>query len=111
MDCVFCKIANGEIPTTKLYEDEDAIAFADLAPQAPVHLLLIPRKHIVSLAHMEPGDERLIGHLHAVAKGLAEKRGLKGFRTVINTGEDGGQTVQHVHVHLLAGRSLQWPPG
>ncbi len=111
MDCVFCKIAAGEIPAKRLYEDDHAVAFADLEPQAPVHVLLIPRKHIVSLAHMSPGDEQLIGHLHAVAKSLAEERRLDGYRTVINTGADGGQTVQHVHLHLLGGRSLKWPPG
>jgi histidine triad (HIT) family protein len=112
MDCLFCKIAAGEIPAQKLYEDDDAVVFADIHPQAPVHVLLIPRKHIASLAHLSPGDERLLGHLHAVAKKIAEERGLsKGFRTVMNTGEEGGQTVDHLHLHLLGGRTMHWPPG
>jgi histidine triad (HIT) family protein len=112
MDCLFCKIASGEIRAQKLYEDDDAVAFADIHPQAPVHVLLIPRKHIASLAHLSPGDERLLGHLHAVAKKIAEDKGLaNGFRTVMNTGEDGGQTVDHMHLHLLGGRAMHWPPG
>jgi histidine triad (HIT) family protein len=112
MDCLFCKIAGGEIPAKRLYEDDDAVVFADLHPQAPVHVLVIPRKHIPSLAHLSLGDEQLIGHLHAVAKKVAEAQGLSnGFRTVMNTGSDGGQTVDHVHLHLLGGRSMHWPPG
>jgi histidine triad (HIT) family protein len=111
MDCLFCRIAAGEIPVQKLYEDDDAVAFADIQPQAPIHLLLIPRKHIASLAHLSAGDERLIGHLHVVAKKLAEEKALDGFRTVMNTGADGGQTVQHLHMHLLGGRPMHWPPG
>lgn len=111
MDCLFCRIAAGEIPAQKLYEDEDAVAFQDIQPQAPLHVVLIPRKHIQSLAHLSPGDERLIGHLHAVAKRLAEDKGVDGFRTVMNTGSDGGQTVQHMHLHLLGGRAMHWPPG
>jgi histidine triad (HIT) family protein len=111
MDCLFCRIAAGEIPAQKLYEDEDAIAFQDIQPQAPVHVVLIPRKHIASLAHLSPGDERLIGHMHVVAKKLAEEKGLDGFRTVVNTGNDGGQTIHHLHMHLLGGRPMHWPPG
>ena len=112
MPCLFCQIASGAIPVTRLYENEHVLAFPDLHPQAPVHVLLIPRKHIPSLAHLSPGDERLVGHLHAVAKKIAEEKGLaKGFRTVMNTGEDGGQTIDHVHLHLLGGRAMHWPPG
>ena len=112
MDCVFCKIAAGDIPAKKLYEDEHALAFADLDPQAPVHILLIPRKHIQSLAHLAPGDEAVLGHLLVVAKQVAEDTGLhNGFRTVMNTGSDGGQTVGHLHVHVLGGRAFGWPPG
>ena len=112
MDCVFCKIAAGEIPAKKLYEDEHALAFADLNPQAPVHLLLIPRRHIESLAHLAPEDEPVLGHLLVVAKQVAEDTGLhNGFRTVMNTGSDGGQTVGHLHLHVLGGRALGWPPG
>ena len=112
MDCLFCKVAAGEIPAQKFYEDADALAFADIHPQAPVHVLLIPRKHIASLAHLTAEDEHLLGHLHAVAKKIAEEKGLtKGFRTVMNTGDDGGQTVAHLHLHLLGGRAMHWPPG
>jgi histidine triad (HIT) family protein len=112
MDCLFCRIAAGEIPANKLYEDDRAVAIADIAPQAPVHVLLIPRKHIQSLAHLLPGDEQIVGHLHALAGKLAEVKGLvNGYRTVINTGEAGGQTVAHLHLHLMGGRSMSWPPG
>ncbi len=112
MDCLFCKIAAGEIPAKKLYEDDTAVAFADIEPQAPVHILMIPRKHIPSLAHLAPGEEQIVGHLHAVANRLALEKGLeKGFRTVMNTGQHGGQTVAHLHLHLLGGRSMGWPPG
>jgi len=109
---IFARILRGELPCKKVYEDAFALAFHDIHPQAPVHVLLIPRKHIPSLAHLSPGDERLVGHLHAVAKKIAEEKGLaKGFRTVMNTGEDGGQTIDHVHLHLLGGRAMHWPPG
>src|SRR6185437_6069776 len=112
MDCLFCKIAAGEIPVQKLYEDDDAVVFADVRTQAPVHVLLNPRKHIASLAHLSPGDERIVGHLHKVAKTIAEEKALSsGFRTVMNTGPDGGQTVDHLHLHLLGGRAMHWPPG
>ena len=112
MDCLFCKIAAGEIPAEKLYEDDDAVVFADIHPQAPVHVLLIPRKHIASLAHLSPGDERLLGHLHAVAKKIAEEKGLKkGFRTVMNTGERWWTDGRSLHLHLLGGRTMHWPPG
>jgi histidine triad (HIT) family protein len=114
MDCIFCKIAAGEIPTKKLYEDEHAIAFSDLNPQAPVHSLIIPRRHIASLAEMESNDQdkSLIGHLHGIASQLARQQNLsKGYRIVINVGEDAGQTVGHLHVHLIGGRRMHWPPG
>ncbi len=112
MDCLFCRIVAGEIPAKKLYEDDKAIAFADIAPQAPVHTLLVPRKHIQSLAHLAPGDEQIVGHLHAIAGKLAAEKGLhNGYRTVINTGEEGGQTVAHLHLHLMGGRPMTWPPG
>lgn len=113
-DCIFCKIASGEIPAKKLYEDEDAIAFADIDPKAPVHTLIIPRKHIASLAEVEdtPEGKHLLGHLHSVANRLAQQQGLgNGYRIVINTGPDGGQTVGHLHLHLLGGRQMHWPPG
>jgi histidine triad (HIT) family protein len=112
MSCIFCKIVQGEIPATILYEDDRAMAFADLNPQAPVHLLVIPREHIESLAQMEESQSTLVGHLHWVAAKLAKQHGLhNGFRTVMNTGSDGGQTVFHLHVHVLGGRQMHWPPG
>lgn len=114
MDCIFCKIAAGEIPAKKLYEDEHALAFADINPQAPVHVLIIPKRHISSLAEVDStdADKFLIGHLHIVARQLARQQTLsKGYRITINTGPDGGQTVDHLHLHLLGGRQMHWPPG
>jgi histidine triad (HIT) family protein len=112
MDCIFCKIIAGTIPSKKVYEDDRAYAFADIDPKAPVHLLIIPKKHIPSLADIDADDSPLLGHLHAIAKKLAAEQNLSnGFRTVINTGPDGGQTVSHLHMHLLGGRHMHWPPG
>ncbi|WP_263356355.1 histidine triad nucleotide-binding protein [Acidicapsa ligni] len=112
MNCLFCKIIDGSIPSTKVYSDEQCYAFADIAPQAPVHVLVVPRKHIASLLEITGEDPALVGHLHWVAAEIAREKGLtRGYRTVINTGEDGGQTVDHLHVHLLGGRSMAWPPG
>jgi histidine triad (HIT) family protein len=112
MPCLFCKIVAGEIPSKKIFEDELAYAFRDINPQAPTHVLIVPRKHIASLAETGVEDQALLGHLHLVAARIAGSEGLaKGFRTVINTGADGGQTVDHLHVHLLGGRPMSWPPG
>ena len=112
VDCLFCKIIAGTIPSSKVYEDEQTYAFADINPQAPTHVLIVPRKHIASLDHAAPEDIATLGHLHTVAADIARGQGLaNGYRTVINTGEDGGQTVDHLHVHLLGGRALYWPPG
>ncbi len=112
MPCLFCKILAGEIPSKKVFEDDLAYAFRDINPQAPTHILVVPRKHIASLAETEAADRDLIGYLHLVAARIADSEGLsKGYRTVINTGPDGGQTVDHLHVHLLGGRSMVWPPG
>ncbi len=112
VDCLFCKIVAGEIPAQKLYEDDACIAFADIHPQAPVHMLVIPRRHIGSLAHAERTDEPLLGHLLSVAAELAKRQQLaKGFRVVLNIGEQGGQTVDHLHLHVLGGRAMHWPPG
>src|SRR5258708_2914745 len=114
MDCLFCKIVAGSIPANKVYEDEHAVAFRDINPQAPVHVLIVPKKHIAGLSDLRGHDEEklLLGHLHAIASDLAREHKLdKGYRTVINTGEDGGQTVFHIHVHLLGGRAMHWPPG
>ncbi len=114
MDCIFCKIAAGEIPAQKIYEDEHAVAFADINPKAPTHTLIIPKRHIASLAEVgnsEP-EKILVGHLHSVASQLAQQQNLdKGYRIVINTGPDGGQTVDHLHLHLMGGRQMHWPPG
>jgi histidine triad (HIT) family protein len=112
MPCLFCKIIAGEIPSKKVFEDDLTYAFKDINPQAPTHVLVVPRKHIASLAEAGAEDQDLIGYLHLVAGKIARDEGLsKGFRTVINTGSDGGQTVDHLHVHLLGGRPMSWPPG
>jgi histidine triad (HIT) family protein len=112
MSCLFCKIASGEIPSTPVYQDERVYAFADINPKAPVHMLIVPREHISSLAETTPEQNALLGHLFSVAAEIARKNGLsKGYRVVVNTGEDGGQTVDHLHLHLLGGRRLTWPPG
>jgi histidine triad (HIT) family protein len=112
MACLFCRIIAGEIPSKMVFEDEVTYAFRDINPQAPTHVLVVPRKHIASLAEATADDEGLLGYLHLIAARIADSEGLgNGFRTVINTGPDGGQTVDHVHVHLLGGRSMHWPPG
>lgn len=112
MSCLFCRILQGEIPSRAVYSDERCYAFADIQPQAPVHLLIIPRQHIDSLANATATDMELLGYLTAKAAELARELSLDhGYRVVINTGDDGGQTVHHLHLHLLGGRSLKWPPG
>ncbi|MFO3716978.1 histidine triad nucleotide-binding protein [Anaerococcus sp. ENR1011] len=111
MDCVFCKIAAGEIPSDKIYEDEDIIAFNDLDPQAPIHFLVIPKKHITSLAQVEESDSALIGRIMLAIQKLAAENNLESYRVVTNIGEDGGQTVPHLHFHVLGGRAFHWPPG
>ena len=112
-DCIFCKIVAGSIPAAKIYEDDRAVVFRDINPQAPTHALVIPRAHVASLDEATEGDEALLGHLLLVAARVARDEGLaeSGYRTVVNTGPGAGQTVFHVHVHLLGGRSLTWPPG
>jgi len=112
-NCIFCKIASGEIPAKRIGESAQAIAFADLNPQAPTHLLIIPRQHLASLAHAADADTALLGELLTFARTAAAALGVaeRGYRLVINTGHDGGQTVHHLHVHLLAGRQMSWPPG
>jgi histidine triad (HIT) family protein len=112
MSCIFCKIVDGSIPSKAVYEDELCYAFADLHPQAPVHVLVAPREHIASIDETDQTDGALLGHLLWAATEVARSKGLtKGYRLVVNTGEDGGQTVEHLHVHLLGGRPLAWPPG
>lgn len=112
-DCLFCGIIEKKIPGKIVYEDERAIAFEDVNPQAPVHLLVIPRKHISSLSTMQPEDGAILAHLFSVVSRLAREKGIveDGYRTVINSGRGAGQTVFHLHVHLLSGRPFQWPPG
>ena len=112
-NCLFCKIAAGEIPSTRVYSDELIVAFRDISPAAPQHILLIPRQHIQSVAALSAQDGELMGHLMLTAKKIAEDEGIaeSGYRCVLNTGKDGGQTVAHLHLHLLAGRQMTWPPG
>ncbi len=110
--CIFCRIAGGEIPAQIVFQDEELVVFRDLAPKAPTHLLIIPRRHVASLAETGPEDRELLGKLLQRAVETARQEGLeKGFRTVINTGPDGGQTVGHLHLHVVGGRQMTWPPG
>lgn len=112
-DCIFCKIAAGEIPADKLHDDGDVLVFRDINPEAPVHLLVIPRRHIPTLNDLNETDAALIGRLYLAGKQVATELGVaeSGYRTVINCNRDAGQIVFHVHMHLLAGRELGWPPG
>lgn len=111
-DCIFCKIAAKEIPSKAVYEDEEIYCFHDLEPQAPVHVLIIPKKHIGSTDEIMPGDLGLMGHMMGKIGEIASGLGLEnGYRVVINCGEDGMQTVKHLHMHLLGKRKLTWPPG
>ena len=113
MDCLFCGIADKSIPADIVYEDERVVAFRDIDPKAPTHILVVPRKHIATLNDIEPEDHDLIGHILGTAKRLAADAGHSedGFRVVMNCNEHGGQTVFHIHMHLLGGRQLGWPPG
>jgi len=112
-DCLFCKIVAGDIPAKIVYEDEQVVAFEDIKPQAPEHLLVIPRRHMVCIADAEPEDASLLGHIQCVIAQLARLRGFAepGFRVVNNCNHDGGQEVGHIHYHVLAGRKMKWPPG
>lgn len=107
-DCLFCKIIKGEIPSSKVYEDEEFLAFNDINPATPIHILVIPKKHITSLAHLEKEDEALVGRIYGVINKIAEEQGFKqdGYRVVVNCGKNGGQTVMHLHFHILAGKEL-----
>lgn len=112
MSCLFCKIIEGKIPSTSVFQDDLGYAFADIHPQAPVHVLIVPREHISSLSETDDRKNALLGHLLLAAAEIARSKGLgKGYRIVVNTGEEGGQTVDHLHLHLLGGRQLTWPPG
>lgn len=111
-DCIFCRIRDGEIPSQKVYEDELALAFRDISPQAPVHILVIPKKHVVNLEGASDEDRDLLGHLQLVIRKVAADAGLRdGFRVVVNNGRDANQTVPHLHYHVLGGRAMGWPPG
>ena len=112
-DCLFCKIANGGIPAKVVFEDDAALAFRDINPQAPTHVLVIPRKHIASLNELQEEDAALVGHLHVVAAQIAERENVArdGYRVLFNTGPNAGQTVHHIHLHVLGGRTFGWPPG
>ncbi|MGC1182305.1 histidine triad nucleotide-binding protein [Legionella sp.] len=113
MDCLFCKIAEGSIPTAIVYEDEEIMAFRDLNPQAPTHLLIIPKQHIDTINDIEDKEQALLGKMILRAKKIAraEGHGDTGYRLVFNINPDGGQTVYHIHLHLLGGRKMTWPPG
>ncbi|MBT3797034.1 MAG: histidine triad nucleotide-binding protein [Candidatus Marinimicrobia bacterium] len=112
-NCLFCKIINGEITATKIYENEHIIAFNDIDPKAPIHILVIPKKHIRSINELNSSDINLAGEIILAAKKIAKDQGVdsKGFRVVFNTNDDGGQTVYHIHMHIMGGRQMQWPPG
>lgn len=113
MDCLFCKIVAGEIPSKKLFEDEQVLAFHDIAPQAPHHFLVIPKQHITTLNDINADNTQLLGHMNLVGAQLAEELGVAeaGYRFVMNCNRHGGQTVFHIHLHVLAGRHMNWPPG
>ncbi len=112
MDCIFCKIASGEIPTTVVYEDDKVIAFNDTDPQAPVHVLIIPKEHIASMAEINESNSAVVAHIFEVAALIAREKGLdNGFRVVSNCGESAGQSVHHLHFHLMGGRDFGWPAG
>ncbi len=112
MDCIFCKIASGEIPSTKVYEDDTVVAFNDLEPQAPVHVLIIPKTHITSMADINEENSGVVAHIFEVAAIIAKEKGLDdGFRVVSNCGDCAGQSVKHLHFHLMGGRTFGWPAG
>ena len=112
-NCLFCKIIKGDIPANKVYENEHVLAFRDIDPKAPVHILVIPKKHIKSINDLESSDKYLAGELILASKIIAKDQGIdsKGFRTIFNTNDDGGQTVYHIHMHIMGGRQMTWPPG
>jgi len=112
-DCLFCRIVDGEIPAEIVRSDPDLLAFRDINPQAPTHILIVPRKHIPSVSRLEDGDAAIMGKLFLAAKELARAEGIDdgGYRMVVNAGRDAGQTVFHIHLHLLGGRGMAWPPG
>jgi histidine triad (HIT) family protein len=112
MDCLFCKIIAGQIPAKKIYEDDQVFAFEDINPQAPTHVLIIPKRHIVGLKEAMPEDAEILGYMQLVAAKLGRERKIEeGYRTVYNVGPGAGQSVFHIHLHLIGGRPLRWPPG
>lgn len=112
MDCLFCKIINGDIPSNKVYEDDQVFAFRDIAPQAPTHILIIPKQHIKSAAEIDESNSAVVAHIFEVAAKIAKQEGLdEGFRIVNNCGDIAGQTVKHLHFHLMGGREFGWPAG
>ena len=113
MSCLFCKMVEGEIPTNKVYEDDELLAFRDINPQAPTHILIIPKKHIATLNDTSADDQLLLGKIMLKARELATEEGLEddGYRVVLNCNSHGGQSVYHIHLHLLGGRQMSWPPG
>ena len=112
-DCLFCKMVSGDIQPDKVYEDDQVLAFRDIGPQAPTHVLVIPKQHISTLNELDEEHAELVGRLYLVAKDIAEREGIAepGYRTVMNCNADGGQAVFHIHLHLLGGRPMRWPPG
>jgi histidine triad (HIT) family protein len=113
MSCLFCKVVAGEVPSKKVHEDEHLVVFEDVNPQAPLHVLIVPRRHIATLNDLEPGDDALIGEMVRRAAAVAKERGVdaSGYRTVFNCNSAAGQTVFHIHLHVLGGRRMTWPPG
>jgi histidine triad (HIT) family protein len=117
-DCIFCKIVSKEVPSKGVYEDDTVYAFHDINPVSPVHILIVPKKHILGIQEMQEEDERIVGHMLYIAKIIAERLGLapdenlnRGYRLVFNVGKDAGQSVFHLHLHLIGGRRMSWPPG
>jgi histidine triad (HIT) family protein len=112
-DCLFCKFVSGEIKPQTVYEDDDVLAFRDINPQAPCHVLIVPKRHISTLNDLTPDDAELVGKLYLAARKVAQQEGIDtaGYRTVINCNEQAGQTVFHIHLHLMGGRPMGWPPG
>jgi len=110
-DCLFCKIINGDIPADIIYQDDDVLAFNDISPQAPVHFLVIPKKHIATANHLHEADAALVGKLYLAAQKILAEKNQDSYRLVMNCNEQAGQTVFHIHLHVLAGRDMRWPPG
>jgi histidine triad (HIT) family protein len=112
-DCLFCKIASGEIESEITYSDDQVVAFEDVNPQAPIHILIIPKKHISTMNDLEESDKKLMGHLFSIGSKIAKEKGIaeKGYRSVLNTNREAGQSVFHIHLHLMGGRPMGWPPG